>query len=81
MVRTVVSRTQFTTEAVVVFAERLRFAFLLRLMARDPAALAPLDLTTMEAREAWPGSVAVAKHARTLRLTGWMDAGGIVRPE
>lgn len=72
--------------AVVVFAERLRFFAVLRDLAdvHDQVVryggaldgLLVLDMTTEDARAAWPGTSAVAAHARTLRLTGWTDEAG-----
>jgi len=70
-------------EATVVFAERLRFAVVLRQVAavRDVNPFTVLDLTFPGDREEWRGSLAVLAHARTLRLTGWTDAAGVWRRE
>ena len=69
--------------ATVVFAERLRFAVVLRHVARgvDEADLRVLDLCDEVGRAGWAGTLAVVKHARTLRLTGWTGAGGVWRRE
>jgi hypothetical protein len=75
-------------EATVVFAERLRFAVVLRQVARgvDEADFDVLDLSGRDEafvgyRPSWAGTLAVVKHARTLRLTGWTDAAGVWRRE
>lgn len=70
-------------EATVVFAERLRFAVVLRQVAvvAFVSRHSVLDLSTPAAREEWGGSIAVLGHARTLRLTGWADADGVWRRE
>jgi len=75
-------------EATVVFAERLRFAVVLRQVAHgvDESDFNVLDLSDRNEafvgyRPAWAGTLAVVKHARTLRLTGWTDAVGVWRRE
>lgn len=78
-------------EATIVFAERLRFAVVLRQVrdvhdmgvwlggARDE--FTPLNLSDGADRGAWVGTLAVVEHARTLRLTGWTDAAGVWQRE
>jgi len=68
-------------EATVVFAERLRFAAVLRQVAamRGVNPFTILDLMAPDDRAEWRGSLAVLAHARTLRLTGWTDAAGVGR--
>jgi hypothetical protein len=62
---------------VVVFDERLRFAALLQVMADElrgsQSWQVVLDLSAQADRDAWPGTMSIIKHARTLRLTGWAE--------
>jgi len=69
-------------EATIVFAERLRFAAVFQQFRGTNATdFDVLDLCDEAARKEWRGTLAVVKHARTLRLTGWTDAAGVWRRE
>lgn len=70
-------------EATVVFAERLRFADVLRQVAAVAfeGRLRVLYPSSPDALVEWRGTLAVLKHARTLRLTGWTDAMGVWQRE